>query len=160
MAKLTRGSGWTVVRRRGRIPAKQARLDGAPPREIPCAAGPRSERKGSAKLVASGRSSSCSSRWSGCPGVLGTRRRKELGTAELGGTRARVWGGVARWGLGSQRRRVLYRAAQVILGRRAPDGRLTGNLGLTGGVVALRGRRNCQVGSVHQRQRGEAAGRA
>ena len=64
--------------------------------------------------------------------MLGTRRRKELGTAELGGTRARVWGGVARWGLGSQRRGALYKAAQAILGRRAPDGRPAGNLGWTG----------------------------
>ena len=111
------------------------------------------------KLVASRRSSSCSSRWSRRPGVLGTRRRKELGTAELGGTRARVWGGVARWGLGSQRRGALYRAAQAILGRRAPDGRPAGNLGLTGTVVALRGRRNWRAGLAGQRKQRRGCGR-
>ena len=52
----------------------------------------------------------------------------------------------------------VYRASQVILGRRAPDGRPTGKLGGDGGVVALRGRRYRQVGSVRQRQLGEAAG--
>ena len=62
------------------------------------------------------------------------------------------------WRLGLQGAGAVYRASQVILGRRAPDGRPIGNLGLTGGVVALWGRRSCQVGSVRQRQRGEATG--
>ena len=53
----------------------------------------------------------------------------------------------------------VYRASQVILGRRAPDGRPTGNLGLTGAVVALRGRRNWRAGPAGQRKQRRGCGR-
>ena len=59
----------------------------------------------------------------------------------------------------SQRRGALYRAAQAILGRRAPDGRPAGNLGLTGAVVALRGRRNWRAGPAGQRKQRRGRGR-
>ena len=52
-----------------------------PSTAIPDAPGSGSAAAGSEKLVAYGRSYSCSSRWWRCPVVLGTRRRKELGTA-------------------------------------------------------------------------------
>ena len=53
----------------------------------------------------------------------------------------------------------IYRASQVILGRRAPDGRPARNLGLTGAVVALRGRRNWRAGLAGQRKQRRGRGR-
>ena len=62
-------------------------------------------------------------------------------------------------GVGVPEARALYRAAQAILGRRAPDGRPAGNLGLTGAVVALRGRRNWRAGPAGQRKQRWGRGR-
>ena len=45
----------------------------------------------------------------------------------------------------------VYKATQVILGRRAPDGRPARDLGVKGVVVALRGRRSCPAGPGCQR---------
>jgi len=50
-------------------------------------------------------------------------------------------------------RGAVYRVTHVILGRCAPDGRPAGKLGATGAIVALRGRRNCQVGTAGQGRR-------
>jgi len=103
---------------------------------------------------APGTSSAC-----GPPSVTNRGGGQSFCAAEQGGSRARVWGGIVRWELGSQRRGALYRAAQAILGRRAPDGRPAGNLGLTGAVVALRGRRNWRAGLAGQRKQRRGRGR-
>jgi len=77
-----------VVRRSDRIPAAQARLDGAPAREILCAAGPRSERKGSVMFLSPRRSRGVDLRRQSGGGIAGTRRRKGLFAAELCGVAA------------------------------------------------------------------------
>ena len=58
------------------IGAACGRLDGAPPREILCAARPRSETGGSPYLVASGRSSCGGLSKLGCGGVARLRQRR------------------------------------------------------------------------------------
>ena len=71
--------------------------------------------------------------------------------------RARVRGGVARWGLGSQRRGALYRAAQAILGVRAQGT----NHGEIPGRFLLRERKTREEegeADVWVRERGERSG--